>query len=353
MNQNSRYAASPAVEFRRAPARRPAFTLIELLVVIAIIAILIGLLLPAVQRVREAAARSQCQDNLRQIAAAALNFAEDGRGLPHAGSHVPPTYYLAGGASQIGPAGRPGQGAFQLGGGWAFQLLPYLEQGNLHKSGWPTVGTTIVKTYLCPSDPRGAVHVIDSEYVESSQPGFYPSGPFKAARINYASAIVNAVSRAEGSTDFISRLAAEGGGPIRVPRITSSPPVALYTPVWPAGIPDGRSNTILFAEKNPGQTDVAGPQAGDRFGFTAGHGNWDTTRDASWPPVPASDDATSPDFPTIQNYRRFGSYHTAGILVAMADGSVRLVSYSVSQRTFALAAHMSDGEPLANDFAQR
>jgi prepilin-type processing-associated H-X9-DG protein len=66
--------------------------------------------------------------------------------------------------------------------------------------------------------------------------------------------------------------------------------------------------------------------------------------------VPAGEIATSPDFPNVQNVRRFGSFHSGGVNFAMCDGSVRVVSYAVSQRTFAQAAHMSDGQPLGNDF---
>src|SRR5829696_8105197 len=101
------------------PTKRPAFTLIELLVVIAIIAILIGLLLPAVQKIREAANRMQCSNHMKQLGLACHNF-HDTYGI------TPPTRCASGGFDYLGvPAG-----AYQ---GWAVWLLPFIEQDNVGK----------------------------------------------------------------------------------------------------------------------------------------------------------------------------------------------------------------------------
>ncbi|HEV3446488.1 MAG TPA: DUF1559 domain-containing protein [Gemmataceae bacterium] len=142
---------------------RRGFTLIELLVVIAIIAILVGLLLPAVQKVREAANRTTCINNLKQMGLGLHNY-HDSRGSFPAGT----ISRLSNPAWQI-PAGNCNAEAPELGPGWSLfaLLLPYLEQDNLYQSirfDLPVTDPandeprrTPVKTYLCPSDTQGAI----------------------------------------------------------------------------------------------------------------------------------------------------------------------------------------------------
>ncbi len=133
------------MQARRPTPHRAAFTLVELLVVIAIIGILVGLLLPAVQQIREAARRTSCLNNLKQIGLAAQNFESAFKTFPTAGGAAEEYWYESTGSKHGYESG-----------GWMFQILPYIEQNSLHdqrKQGWDGGGLvdTPVGLFNCPS----------------------------------------------------------------------------------------------------------------------------------------------------------------------------------------------------------
>jgi prepilin-type N-terminal cleavage/methylation domain-containing protein len=190
--------------------RRSAFTLIELLVVIAIIAILIGLLLPAVQKVREAAARTQGMNNLKQIALAVHGHHDTYHCLPHNGKGVLTPDPAAYGFQQPGP--------------WTWQLLPLLEQQAVVTN---SAFATQIKTYLCPGRVRQAVVQSQSQFVKASKDPNIHNGWWP--------------------TDYAINVAAFPGCYVE-DEVTGVAPV--LTQLSMLGITDGTSNTIWGGEKS-------------------------------------------------------------------------------------------------------
>ncbi len=205
----------------RSPRRRNGFTLIELLVVIAIIAILIGLLLPAVQKVREAAARLQCQNNLKQIGLGMMNYENSQGGLPPSAT-----------GTQGAVVGAP---FYPFSHSWSAAVLPYIEQTNSfnlyhYNANWndPT-NYTAIQTYLklfnCPSTPN--------------QPRFDATIAAKPSAGDYNA--VNAVKNFVCVNCFSFNPSSSND-----PRIVGAMQRDAITKI--VTITDGTSNTILLAE---------------------------------------------------------------------------------------------------------
>src|SRR5262245_17381574 len=297
--------------------RRKGFTLIELLVVIAIIAILIGLLVPAVQKVREAAARIQCENNLKQVGLATHAYHDTYKRFP-SGINLPisrvsgaifPTNIIV----TSGRVGQPPIADRFI--SWAEAILPFIEQANLQKNldltqdqyancnGPNSTGAQIVQIFICPSD-------------------------------NLPNPVTTFVSK--GVTYYFGMNSYGANGGTRswfYQNMTIDGMFYINSRVNIAGVRDGTSNTLLFGERyhdDPAYTNI---QTLGGWAWANVNAGQDYLLSTSVPinyQLPLGTKTGGPNFPEDDRVCAFGSGHTGGANFCMADGSVQFLSNTVS-----------------------
>jgi prepilin-type N-terminal cleavage/methylation domain-containing protein len=308
---------------RREPLRR-GFTLIELLVVIAIIAILIGLLLPAVQKVREAAARAQCMNHLKQIGLAIQSFHDNRKTLP------PARLDYSGGVT------------------WCVLLLPYLEEDNFYKqwtlSKWYYLHPDSVRdrqtaVYYCPSRRSPDMNLL-------SYDGDNPDTPWSGSKPHYPGALGDYAAcegdnnngqfntdKADGAIIIADYTYAGGGSPYTIAKWKSRTKFSSIT--------DGLSNTIFVGEKH-----VRISQFGNQNGYSGDGSIYNGDPENQNAARCGGVNYPLARSPTDSYNIQFGSYHPSVCQFVLGDGSVRALNTSLSGDTLGRLTVRNDGKPI-------
>jgi prepilin-type N-terminal cleavage/methylation domain-containing protein len=356
----------------RKPVSTRGFTLVELLVVIAIIGVLVALLLPAIQAAREAARRTQCKNNIKQIMLSMHNHESAKKAFPSGGIVPWPRIgnYLSGPNGT--PLGPEGQGL-----GWMFQILPYLEGQNTYNiRNMDQLETVSIDFFNCPSRRGPTRSTIPSEtnptlfrYITDyaaavpyrsradSNPPVLPTmspNPFyvitgtDTRACNFAT-FWGAKTEAAGWTHSVIENAADQsfyagywGVVVRSNLFwngTRHVPTGFYTRISFEQITDGSSNTIVIGEKRLDPTMYQIGEWHDDSGWTSG---WDpdilrSTCCQLGPDVAVTDSRLG---------YRFGSAHSAIMNAGFADASVRSINYEIDLEIFNRLGHRSDDEDL-------
>ena len=341
--------------------RRTGFTLVELLVVIAIIGILVALLLPAIQAAREAARRTQCSNNLKQIGLAVLNLESTLRRYPTGG--VAPWPKIENYSSGGRPFGPKKQGL-----SWAFQILPYLEEGPVH--GLTTtvqLQSTPVSMYSCPSrrppqqNPVNQAWLMDYAGLTTAA-----SRAETVGTISFDDLLANGKGceimygmwgTANGFVNDHKPLPAERSPSLRCSPVSTACSSARATSSTTTTATSLNSVTVR-RRRSPGSTTAqATPRwwpknasglicsksqpAWDDRGWSDG---WDFDTMKSGLCQPIADDTVAR--PGVTDASSPGAAHPAGLNVLYADGSVHSVTYDINLETWNNMVHRSDGEVI-------
>ena len=356
----------------RERVRKRAFTLVELLVVIAIIGILVALLLPAIQAAREAARRTQCKNNLKNIGLAVLVHVDTHKVFPTGGAdYVRPGFgleqYLEGGK----PLGPDKQGL-----GWAFQILPYMEETAAYQITQPIdLQKVVIPIYVCPSrrEPltawsTGFNAIIATIDYAGAVPATYTNSnrtvkldPTTAVTLTPATwaPLARAFYGGASTGGVITDNSVYDGVIVRSPFRRTGTVAGKQIGTFARNVPfptelqkvlDGTSNTFMIAEKyvRNDRYDINGPaHNSDDRGWADG---WDADimrlacflplndgDSIGWRPDMArmfADDFAAGPFSGFYNVFHFGSPHTGGINAAYADGSVHTISFDADVLVF-------------------
>ncbi|NLS90754.1 MAG: DUF1559 domain-containing protein [Planctomycetaceae bacterium] len=330
------------------------FTLVELLVVIAIIGILIALLLPAVQAAREAARRSQCSNNVKQIGLALHNYHDTFKAFPFSFMIDPPNY----------PASLDGVNANV----WSIPILPFMEQTALYdqyNTNLPPfmppnadLIDEVLPVFLCPSAPGGGTaRTYDADYTNIN----FPMIKFRAAPSDYcpnegiASGGFRSQAQREGWTygSIVGALDFYGLNPTSGKWETGGSNMAAFM--------DGTSNTIVAGERTGGATiyelrspadsevsALLGPINGGGWGDILNGNNW---HGGTLYSGTAWDGSSTPAGPCLINCsnirdRGYHCFHPGGAQFLLCDGSVTFISETVDARTLASLLTRRNGEPV-------
>jgi prepilin-type N-terminal cleavage/methylation domain-containing protein/prepilin-type processing-associated H-X9-DG protein len=324
----------PSARPRQAHGKRSGFTLLELLVVLAIIGTLVGILLPAVMRVREAANRASCANNMKQLALAAHLYNDDFQRLP---------------PGEIGPYQQPvpgqpyyGWGPSSYGWSWLSRILPYVEQGPLFQLGGipsttlaqSNIAASRIVLFLCPSDTAyNAPPRTDTGNLAGFPVGNTNYKGVSGSNWGYDSSSGTwfpTLWKHQGANGSYDGLSQGDGAMFRID---------ILAPQRLLAISDGLSNTFLIGEDIPALNNwCSWPYATHAYGVCA------------IPPNAMQADGQPFDPNEWYNNHSFRSRHPGGLQFAFADGSVHFVATAINLDLYRALATIQGGEAV--DLAQ-